>query len=158
MLYSKLLLLFGVIHSNSVIPFGQYCYTPNHEKNKASKTFAYHIIPCKYYKTLGKKLNGCKYLGIITNDFIFDDQCKMCNENYGDDADDMIIDKIESTNNYSGCQCNNCTGKIEYYRVKLGIEKYGYDSDFRREYECMTATLRHHELNEFFDEWQVPKK
>ena len=46
----------------------------------------YYVIPCKYYKTLGKRWNGCKYLGIITDDFVFDDQCKMCGQNYGDDA------------------------------------------------------------------------
>jgi hypothetical protein len=85
MLYSKLLLLFGVRHSTSVIPEGPYCYTPDYEKNKIAESFTYYVIPCKYYKTLGKKWNGCKYLGIITDDFVFNDQCKMCGENYGDD-------------------------------------------------------------------------
>jgi len=28
------------------------------------ESFTYYVIPCKYYKTLGKQLNGCKYLGI----------------------------------------------------------------------------------------------
>lgn len=86
MLYSKLLLLFGVRHSTSVIPVGPYCYTPDYEKNKIAESFTYYVIPCKYYKTFGKRWNGCKYLGIITDDFIFDDQCKMCDKNYGDDA------------------------------------------------------------------------
>lgn len=86
MLYSKLLLLFGVRHSTSVIPEGQYCYTPDYEKNKIAESCTYYVIPCKYYKTLGKRWNGCKYLGIITDDFVFDDQCKMCGKNYGDDA------------------------------------------------------------------------
>ena len=85
MMYSKLLLLFGVRHSTSVIPTGCYCYTPDYEKNKIAESFTYYVIPCKYYKTLGKRWNGCKYLGIITDDFVFDDQCKMCNENYGDE-------------------------------------------------------------------------
>lgn len=49
------------------------------------------------------------------------------------------------------------TSKIEYYRFDLGVKKYGYDSEFRRAYESMTAQLRHHELNEFFDEWDIPK-
>ncbi|MCK9417513.1 hypothetical protein M0Q97_12805 [Candidatus Dojkabacteria bacterium] len=57
----------------------------------------------------------------------------------------------------SDCKCKNCTGQIEYYRVSLGYKKYGYDSDFRKEYQSMTAQLRHHELNEFFDKWDVPK-
>ena len=86
MLYSKLLILFGVRHSTSIIPEGQYCYTPDYEKNKTAESFTYYVIPCKYYKTLGKMWNGCKYLGMITDDFVFDDQCKMCGKNYGDDA------------------------------------------------------------------------
>lgn len=79
-LYSKLLILVCIRHSTSVIPEGQYCYTPDYEKNKNAESFTYYVIPCKYYKTLGKRWNGCKYLGIITDDFVFDDQCKICNE------------------------------------------------------------------------------
>ena len=70
--YSKLLLLFGISHTPSVIPKGEYCYSFNHKKK---------IVHCPYYKTLGKELNGCKYLGIITDDYIFDDMCKICDEN-----------------------------------------------------------------------------
>lgn len=40
-------------------------------------------------------------------------------------------------------------------RFKLGIKKYGYNSEFRKEYESMTAQLRHDELNVFFDKWLV---
>lgn len=57
----------------------------------------------------------------------------------------------------SDCKCKNCICKIEYHRFELGIKKYGYDSEFRKAYESMTSQLRHHELNEFFDEWDVPK-
>lgn len=57
----------------------------------------------------------------------------------------------------SDCKCKNCTSQIKYQRFELGIKKYGYDSEFRKAYENMTAQLRHHELNEFFDEWDVPK-
>ena len=42
-------------------------------------------------------------------------------------------------------------------RFGLGIKKYGYNSEFRKEYEGMTAQLRHDELNKFFDKWEVPK-
>ena len=42
-------------------------------------------------------------------------------------------------------------------RFKAGIKKYGYNSEFRKEYESMTAQLRHSELDEFFDKWEVPK-
>ena len=87
MLWSKIVLFFGYKYDKSQIPEGQYCYIPDIEKNKKAEKWTYYIIPCKYYKTLGKHWNGCKYLGIITDDFVFDDQCKMCGENYGDEFD-----------------------------------------------------------------------
>ena len=65
--YSKLLLLFGISHTPSVIPKGEYCYS---FKDGV-------IINCPYYKQLGKELNGCKYIGVITDDSIFDDMCKI---------------------------------------------------------------------------------
>ena len=83
-LLAKILIFLGHKYSNLVIPQGHYCYSPDFEKNKKAEPFTYHVIPCKYYKTLGKEWNGCKYLGIITDDFVFDDQCKMCKENYVD--------------------------------------------------------------------------
>jgi len=69
----------------------------------------------------------------------------------------MNIDMDNNIKTSSDCKCKNCTGQIEYYRFGLGIKKYGYDSDFRKEYQSMTAQLRHNELNEFFDKWDVPK-
>ena len=86
MLWWKLLFLFGVRRSTLPIPEGPYCYTPDIEKNEARKDCTtYYIKPCKYYKTLGRRYNGCSYLGVITDDMIFDDQCKMCGKNYGDE-------------------------------------------------------------------------
>ena len=32
---------------------------------------------------LGKNKNGCRFLGEITDDMVFDDQCKICNINWG---------------------------------------------------------------------------
>lgn len=59
---------------------------PDDEKNANRDNYKhYYIIPCKYYKALGRTWNGCSYLGIITDDMVFDDQCKMCHENYDDD-------------------------------------------------------------------------
>lgn len=86
MLWWKLLILFGVRRSALPIPEGMYCYAPDIEKNKLRKEtepYAYYIKPCKYYKALGRRFNGCSYLGIITDDCVFDDQCKMCSENLG---------------------------------------------------------------------------
>jgi len=91
MLWWKLLILFGVRRSALPIPEGMYCYAPDDEKNCANDDSlnnhggTYYIKPCKYYKTLGRRFNGCSYLGIITDDCVFDDQCKMCSENYGID-------------------------------------------------------------------------
>jgi len=80
-LWWKLLILFGVKRSTSPIPEGMYCYAPDVEKNEANQDrLTYYIKPCKYYKTLGRRYNGCSYLGIITDDMVFDDQCKMCGE------------------------------------------------------------------------------
>ena len=55
------------------------------------------------------------------------------------------------------CKCKNCTEQIEYHRYNLGIKKYGWDSEFRKEYQSMMLQLRHDELNEFFDKWDVSK-
>lgn len=85
-LWWKLLILFNVNRSTSPIPRGHYCYTPDYEKNnKRTSLKNYYIKPCKYYKTLSHNWNGCSYLGIITDDLVFNDQCKMCNENKGYD-------------------------------------------------------------------------
>jgi hypothetical protein len=81
MLFSKLLILFNFKYDKTLIPEGQYCYKEDSEKNKSSDSFVYYIIPCIYYKKLGRTWNGCEYLGIITDDFVFGDQCKMCGEN-----------------------------------------------------------------------------
>lgn len=88
---AKVKLFFGYEYDKAKIPNGLYCYSPDMEKNKNKQEndYSYYIIPCPYYKTLGKYNNGCKYLGCITNDFIFGDQCKICGENEEwDDNDD----------------------------------------------------------------------
>ncbi len=40
-------------------------------------------------------------------------------------------------------------------KFKLGIKKYGYDSDFRREYESLTQSLRHEELKDLFKKYEI---
>lgn len=80
--YVKLLRIFGVRRSTLLIPKGMYCYTPDIEKNEAIKSCTtYYIKPCKYYKTFWGRYNGCSYLGVITDDPTFDDQCKICGVN-----------------------------------------------------------------------------
>lgn len=83
-LFGKLLLPFGFKYDNSVIPEGPYCYVSDVARNKIKKegeAGVYYIIPCKYFIILSKRWRACKYLGIITDDFVFRDQCKMCGEN-----------------------------------------------------------------------------
>lgn len=38
-------------------------------------------------------------------------------------------------------------------RYKLNIKRFGWDSDFRREYESMCATLHYDKRFELFDKW-----
>jgi len=79
-LYHKIRLLFGYKPDPSKIPNGLYCYVPDIEKNnkKDNDCFTYYTIPCEYYVSLGYHWNGCKYLGVITDDDVFADMCKMC--------------------------------------------------------------------------------
>lgn len=82
LLFSKILILFGYKYDPSCIPSGQYCYEPDYTKNQKKDTndFYYYINPCKYYKRVTNQVNGCKYLGMITDDFLFYDMCKFCNK------------------------------------------------------------------------------
>lgn len=74
-------------YDTSVIPEGVYCYSPDVVKNEESDSFTYYIIPCPYYKGISDRWKGCKYIGTITDDFVFRDGCKICNINkYNDDC------------------------------------------------------------------------
>ena len=62
-----------------------YCYVPDVERNEVSRKFfgekgVYYTKPCPYYIPLGKEYTGCAFLGVITDDMIFGDQCKICGE------------------------------------------------------------------------------
>lgn len=80
-IYGRLLRFLNIKRDDTVIPQGMYCYTPDIEKNKNKKDgdYKYYVKTCKYYKRLGRDYNGCSYLGIITDDDVFGDQCKLCN-------------------------------------------------------------------------------
>lgn len=83
-MWSKFMLFFGVKKDATKIPEGPYCYAPDYEKN-AKENFnsgIYYTKPCPYYKSMGR-YNGCSFLGHITDDCVFDDQCKICSENDG---------------------------------------------------------------------------
>lgn len=73
----KFRMLLGYKPSAEPIPKGPYCYTP---KSVDFKTGVYHINPCPYYMTINKRWNACNFLGEVTDDMVFDDQCKMCGE------------------------------------------------------------------------------
>lgn len=68
----------GIRKSIKPIPDGKYCYVVDKENKKPID--GYWIIPCKYYKKVSENINGCNYLGIITSDIDFKDQCKICNK------------------------------------------------------------------------------
>ena len=81
-IYWRFLLLFGIKQSSEYIPDGHYCYSLERlPEAQVGIIQQYKYHQCKYYKPIGKHLNGCAYLGVITNDIIFDDQCKICGEN-----------------------------------------------------------------------------
>lgn len=82
-LYYKVLRFFGYKLPEDGIPEGYYCYVPDNEKNSSKKEgdFSYYIKPCPYWKWINKEYKGCAYLGVITDDPVFGDQCKMCNVN-----------------------------------------------------------------------------
>ena len=42
-------------------------------------------------------------------------------------------------------------------RFKLGIKKYGFDSDFMREYNSLRMQIRYDEDDEFFDKWGIER-
>jgi hypothetical protein len=72
----------------SVIPEGEYCYTPNYEKNTfktLTEEGVYYIKPCKYFKCLLGDYHACIFIGCITNNFLLADQCKICGKNYGEE-------------------------------------------------------------------------
>lgn len=46
----------------------------------------------------------------------------------------------------------------EYSRFRAGMKKYGYNSKFTKEYESLCMQLRHNELDELCDKWNIPSK
>lgn len=69
--YSIIRRFLGYKYPINVIPEGLYCYTWIEE---------IYVI-CPYFKRIDENYVGCKYLGIISDDLIFNDQCKICNKN-----------------------------------------------------------------------------
>ena len=82
--YAKLLCIFGVRRSASIIPKGQYCYVWDEERNinEPCTDGGYWIKTCKYYRsTLKTGGVACTYTGFFGFDFCLYDQCKICGEN-----------------------------------------------------------------------------
>jgi hypothetical protein len=100
----------GIKYSEDKIPHGPYCYKLNRSSDgklilppvtKRCKSIVYagisiRIEPCIYYKTLPNDYNSCKFLGIITDDYIFGDQCKICEikEDYRDEVKEAREEKL----------------------------------------------------------------
>ena len=77
MFWSILKVRLGFRYPKDPIPTGLYCYrmveVPSRTNNYNGK-----YTHCPYYVHLGGSTNGCKYVGRITGDPSFDDQCKIC--------------------------------------------------------------------------------
>lgn len=65
------------------IPEGMYCYTPKEAPSKENN-WRFKTEPFPYYIPLPKGYNHCKFCKETTDDMCFDDQVKICGENYGE--------------------------------------------------------------------------
>lgn len=65
-------------HDKNKIPINTlYCYTTKGIPSKENG-YTHKITPCPYYVSLPNGYNHCKFLKTTTDDFLFDDQCKIC--------------------------------------------------------------------------------
>jgi hypothetical protein len=81
MLSSKIILAAG-FRPSGAIPYGEYCYEPDHDKNLYREDCSVlWIKPCPHYTVLPFGYRGCRHLGIVTDCSVFADQVKMCSEN-----------------------------------------------------------------------------
>jgi hypothetical protein len=60
-----------------------YCYLPDIERNenarKNGEYGVYYTKPCTHYRYLkGQLRGGCVYTGIVGDDLLLGDQCKVC--------------------------------------------------------------------------------
>lgn len=88
--FNWLLIKLGYKHNETVVPEGPYCYVPDIEKNELERSKenygVYYVKPCKYFVKASRNISGCKLLGYIGDDFLLNDQCKLCsiNDDYKD--------------------------------------------------------------------------
>lgn len=82
----------GHKYSEEEIPEGPYCYKAVEAPCVGNK-WVYKTKKCTYYKTLPKGYNSCNFMGVITDDLTFDDQCKICN--IKEDYPDMVQENRE---------------------------------------------------------------
>ena len=64
------------------------------------------------------------------------------------------IDNVEKELRISGVS-DSCLSRED--RFKLGIKKYGFDSDFMREYNSLRMQIRYDEDDEFFNKWNIER-
>ena len=58
---------------------------------------------------------------------------------------------------YDKYYTRNLNQTMKKDRLKLGIKKYGYDSEFIREYNSLMLQLKYDEREKFFDKWKIDK-
>jgi hypothetical protein len=91
-LWSLIRTKLGHKYSEEEIPAGSYCYKAV-ESPSVINNWVYKTKKCTYYKTLPKGYNACKFLGVVTDDLTFDDQCKICDVK--EDYPDMVQENRE---------------------------------------------------------------
>ena len=80
-LVGKIKYLLDIKQDTSVIPEGFYCYY---------STCGLNTKLCPYYKQFNEEYNGCAYLGIITDNILLWDMCKICGENLNESENDTM--------------------------------------------------------------------
>lgn len=116
-----------------------------------------------YFKTIGQEpdaecIEPCPYQGRpAEGTMIGSASCQGCNSCYGWDIEESWVKCLDYSLEKQSLQERVVDGTKPFDRFGAGIKKYGFDSEFRKECQSLLQQLRHDELEEFFDKWDVPK-
>jgi len=79
MLWAWLIVKLGYRYDESKVPKDTpYCYSIDWEKREAMNDDVLYTNCCPYYSFLSENIRGCKLCGVIADDFLLWDQCKIC--------------------------------------------------------------------------------
>jgi hypothetical protein len=71
--------LFRVKKDTSVIPPGEYCCC---YVQRSMSSLGCRVYVCPYFRNYDDDRSACLYLGLISDDPVFVDMCKICDINY----------------------------------------------------------------------------